>query len=93
MQNNFFGLIDFVLIVFVISFNFFFLSMWKILYGKWFRIPPTWEWLKDIHKLKILSEQAETIEVRKKCKFILIGIYGSIGLLFVAILIGMLLRR
>ena len=83
-----FGFFDIALLIFVILFNYFFINMWKILYGKWFPLRPTWKWGEDIKRLKLLASQADSEEVRQKSKFILYGIYSSFGFLLLGILIG-----
>ncbi len=91
MNDDFFGFVDVVLIISVVLFNYFFLYMWKILYGKKFHLSPTWKWLQDIKELKKMSLTAENDELRQKCKFVLNGIYISTGLLIFGILFGFIL--
>ncbi|MDY6895353.1 MAG: hypothetical protein SVO01_08070, partial [Thermotogota bacterium] len=83
---------DIVLIIFVLLFNYFFINMWKVLYGKWFPLRPTWKWGKDIKRLKLLASPADSDEVRQKCKFILNGIYSSFGILLLGILVGFIMN-
>ncbi len=82
---------DIVVLIFVVLFGYFFSSMRKILYGTWFKIRPTWKWGEDIKKLKLLASQADSLEVRQRCKYILYGIYFSVGFLILGCIVGALL--
>jgi hypothetical protein len=86
VDTSLFGLGDIVLLISVVLFNYFFLRMWKILYDTWFPFRPTWKWGKDIKRLKLSASQADSADVRQKCKFILFGIYFSIGFLLLGII-------
>jgi hypothetical protein len=85
------GLIDIILMISVVILNYCFFNMWKILYGSYF-IRPTWKWGKDIKRLKLLALQADNVEVRTKCKFILFVFYLSGFFLLFGILINFLIK-
>jgi hypothetical protein len=87
MEINPSGFYDSTLIISVALLNYFFFSMWKMLYGS-YRIRPTWKWGTDFKRLKLLASAADSEEVRKKCKFILIGLYLSGGLFLLGVFIS-----
>jgi hypothetical protein len=88
MNDGFLGLADAILMISVLGFNFFFLSMFRILRGKWYRFSPTWRWLQDVRALRRLSLTAESDELRQECRLVLHGIYISSGLLALGILLA-----
>ena len=84
-----FGFGDIVLLIFVILVNYFWISMYKILYGTFF----VWHFwprqvAEDFKRLKLLASQADSLEVRQRCKFILSGIYFSVGFLILGCIVG-----
>ena len=88
MDSSIFGLIDILLIVSVALINYCFFCMWKMLYGGWFHLRPTWKWLDDFQRLKLLASNADSVEVRQKCQLIINGFYLSCGLFLLCLLIG-----
>jgi len=90
MDMGLLGFGEFVLLVSVVLINYFFASMWKILYDNWFEMTPIWKWCAEIKRLKLLASQADNPEIRKRCKFILNGIYFSVGFLILGCIVGAL---
>ena len=88
-----FGIVDIFLIASVVLLNYGFLNMWKILYGSYFHIRPTWQWGKDLGRLTLLSSQADDHDVRGKCTFILYVFYLSGVLLSVGFVLGFLFKK
>jgi len=82
------GFIDVLLLISIALFLYSFGCMRKLLYGKWYVARPTWKWGKDISRLRRLALQADSEEVRKKCKFTLNIFYLSGGVFLLAICIG-----
>jgi len=91
MDMGLFGFGDIVLLIFVILFSYFFSSMWKVLYGNPFP-RAIWKWGKDIKTLGLLASHADSDAVRQKSRFILNGIYFSIGFLLVGLVVGTFLQ-
>ena len=90
MYGNVETYVMFIVLISIVAFNYFLLYMWHILRGKWYSISPTWKWIQDIRDLRKLSIIAEDIQLRRKCKFVLNGIYVSAGALFTGILIDII---
>ena len=79
--------IEISLFLCIASLNYFFLRMWHLLRGNWWRMSPTWKWPQDIRDLKRLAETAESEALRQKCSNTLKGLYITAGyMLFVAVL-------
>lgn len=72
MENSIIAIIEQILIISVILLNYCFLSMWKILYGSYFSLQPTWKWAQDIRKLRELAKYSEDEEVKKKSKHVVL---------------------
>ena len=88
MNSGRLGIGDLFLLISVALLNYGFLSMWKILYGSYFHIRPTWKWGKDLGRLKLLASQADDPDVRGKCTFILFVFYISGILLLIGLIVG-----
>jgi hypothetical protein len=92
LSNPISGFIDIALILVVILFNYFVVEMQKILYGKEYRYSLFLKFFKDIKMFKLFCEAEDTSsELKHKCRNIIKGIYGSIGLLFFVIFVDILI--
>ena len=75
------------------SLNYFFLRMWHVLHGKWWRISPTWRWLQDIAELKRLAKSSESEKLRQECNVILWGLYITAGFMLFLGIVGFILTK
>ena len=88
MSGSVLGIANVILILALISLCYAFLNMWTILYGTWFKIIPIWRFFDEFKKLKELSKNAESYNLRKKCKTTFYALYISLCLFFLAMLIS-----
>ncbi|MCG8453488.1 MAG: hypothetical protein MI717_09955 [Spirochaetales bacterium] len=51
----------------IILLNYFFMLMWKILYGSYYMFRPIWVWWEDIEKLKHMAETTKNNVIKAQC--------------------------
>jgi hypothetical protein len=93
MRGEMGAFVELSLLSSIVSLNYFFLRMWHILHGKWWRFSPTWRWPQDIAKLKQLAKTAESEKLRQECNTILWGLYVTVGYMLLVAVLGFILSR
>ncbi len=85
--------VEFSLVLSIVSLNYFFLRMWHVLRGKWWRFSPTWRWPQDIANLRKLANTAESEKLRQECNTILWGLYVTAGYMLSVAVFGFILTK